>query len=148
MTPVPPCAAPSTSYDAAIAAYYTVISIVIVYHLFALQSWLGALHSVVRECIAIERTTVMGDVRRVDLVEELEQAQRAFPWSLVLVLGVAVGILGGLAIFSSTWASLPFLFWGTPTIVLWLVFVASTFSSLMDGWRSKRKTRKLLMGGR
>jgi len=32
-------AAASSAYDAVISAYYTVISIVIVYHLFAVQSW-------------------------------------------------------------------------------------------------------------
>jgi len=139
-------AAASSAYDAVISAYYTVISIVIVYHLFAVQSWFDGVQTVVRDCISIERGSVFGDVKRHDAIDELEQVQKQFPWTQVAVLGIAIAMLGTLALIAASTASLPFLYWGTPTLVLWSVFVASSLASRLNGLHLYSQTKVLLLG--
>jgi protein-S-isoprenylcysteine O-methyltransferase Ste14 len=77
------------------------ISIVIVYHLFALQMWTERGHALLDESIQLSLTTAPGDVRRQDLTQRAAAWLKQYPWPQVVVLGVAVLGMCALGFFAS-----------------------------------------------
>lgn len=133
--------------DGVVGLYFSAISIIIVYHLFALQSWLAAVDAEQRVAADVERRTVVGDVERDDVLDEIAELRSGFPIIHVTSLGFAVAALSALAIAASVEADLPFLYGGTPTIVMLVVFAGSTAACRTRGRRKLDQMRDLLVPG-
>ena len=158
-TPVPPVisatASPEQSqaatriaepaaYDAVVGSYLAAISIVIVYHMFALQTWLESVTRAVDEAALVERDSAPEDLSRADASSRLSRVEADFPVVQLLIVGSAIFVLDTMAIVAATHGSLAFWFWGMPIFVLLLVFVASTLATRVRGRRMLDEARKLL----
>jgi hypothetical protein len=142
----PPTDQPLLS-DGVVGLYFTAISVIIVYHLFALQTWLNSADSLRRVASEVERRTVTGDVEREDVLHEIAGVKATFPWVQVLSLGIAICALCALALAASVEAELPFLYGGTPTLIMFGVFIGSTIACSVRGTQRLRELRELLAPG-
>lgn len=133
-----------SDYGDVVAAYLTAMSIIIVYHLFALQTWLESVARVTDEVAVVERETAPKDLRRADVEARLTRVRRDFPKVQMLIVGVAIAAISVLALFAARLAPLDFVFWASPTVVLALVFVASTIATWIRGEQLVADARKLL----
>jgi hypothetical protein len=132
------------SYSTVLGLYYSALSVVIVYHLFALQTWLQLVQGLGREAVAVERSYALHSLERRDLVGELEQSRRDFPLAQLLILGIAIGTLAALVLVAAARSSLPFIFSGLPTIVLLFLFSGSSVAAWIRGSRWVRAAIDLL----
>ena len=136
--------ASSGDYDTVVGAYLSALSILIVYHMFALQTWLESVGRASDDATTVESKSAPGDLERSDAGARLSGVERDFPLVQLLVVGVAVAVVGALALYAATKSSLAFIFWGTPPIALLLVFVASTAATWFRGRKILRGARRLL----
>lgn len=104
------------------------ISIIIVYHLYALQSWTERGHDMLDGAIQLSLSTGPGSLQREDLGNRAQTWFRQFPWWLVGVLGLAVigmcalGVIAASSVTSRTsWVLV-----AGPLVVLALVYSLST----------------------
>lgn len=134
----------TTLPDSVVGLYFTAVSVIIVYHLFALQTWSTTVESLGRVAAEVERRTVAEDVERRDLVDELNEARANYPYLQVVILGLSVSALSALALSASIESGLPFLYGGTPTVIMFAVFVGSTVASFVQGRRRLTALRRLL----
>jgi hypothetical protein len=112
------------------------ISIIVVYHLFSIQTWLQAALTLESEIEAVRVATVGGDLERVDARRRSELHRRRFPWISVIVLGAAVIFLGWLACSAGkALKDVPLRYTWGPVIVLFLTFVAATIATWIQGAR-------------
>jgi hypothetical protein len=104
------------------------ISIIIVYHLFALQTWTERGHGLLDESIQLSLNTAPGDIRREDLIRRGRAWLKQYPWSQVFVLGAAVLGMCGLGLYASSHIT-DFSSWLVvtgPLLVLVLVYALAT----------------------
>ena len=112
------------------------ISIIVVYHLFSIQTWLQAALSLESEIEAVRSATVVGDLERLDARRRSKLHIRRFPWVTVVVLGSAVI---GLAVLA--WCAgralpgVPLRYTGGPVIVLLTTFGVATLGTWTQGYR-------------
>jgi hypothetical protein len=112
------------------------ISIIVVYHLFSIQTWLQAALAIESEIEAVRLRTIAGDLERADARMRAELHRRRFPWASVVVLGAAVGILGLLAWSAGTaLEGVPLRYTRGPVIVLGGTFITATFAAWIQGRR-------------
>lgn len=128
-----------------LGVYFTVASIIIVYHLFSLQAWSQVAVQLDAEANAIDTATAMGDFLRARAKSRCSAHRAGFPWSQVAVLGVAVGGLGTAAVVValdlqsiSRWLTI------SPVGVLGFVFVFATATTFADGSQRLRNAMRLL----
>lgn len=120
--------------DTFLGHYYAVLSIIIVYHLFSIQLWLERVATLESSAEELRMTTGVGDMARERMRTRLTAARSRFPWTQVVVIFLAVTALSYLAIkVALAIPTVPYFLSITPTIILWLVFVASTVSSWRQG---------------
>lgn len=124
------------------------ISIIIVYHLFALQTWTERGHELLNEAIGLSTTTSPDDLLRQDLIRRATTLFRQFPWSQVTALGVAVMGMCALGLYTarhvgdgSTWLMV-----AGPVLVLGLTYVLSTTLIWVQGRGVLEQTDKYLGG--
>lgn len=122
------------------------ISIIIVYHLFALQTWTERGHGILDGAIQLSLTSAPEDLQREDLRNRAGTWFKQFPWWQVGILGVAVlgmcalGLYaGGAAGSKSTW-----LLVAAPLLVLVLVYAASSVLVWTQGRSVLRQTHGYL----
>lgn len=112
------------------------ISIIVVYHLFSIQTWLQAALNLESEIEGVRRTTVIGDLERVDARRRSKLHMRRFPWVTVVVLG---GAVIGLALLA--WCAglalpgVPLRYTGGPVVVLLATFGVATLGAWTQGYR-------------
>ena len=110
----------------------------------ALQTWLQLIQSLAREAVVVEREYQIDDLRRTDLGRDIERCSRDFPWYVLIILGSGVGVLSLLSLVAAARSSIPFLFSGTPTLVMLLIFVGSSYAARFRGRRWTREALELL----
>jgi hypothetical protein len=112
------------------------ISIIVVYHLFSIQTWLQAALSLESEVEAVRSDTVAGDLERVDATKRTKLHMRRFPWVTVVVLGGAVAGLGLLAWCAGrALPGVPLRYTGGPVVVLLATFAIATVGTWVQGYR-------------
>ncbi len=65
------------------------ISVIIVYHLFAIQSWTERVESLRDEAVRLSLRSLPGDVTRRDAEQRARRLRHDFPWGQILLIGVA-----------------------------------------------------------
>lgn len=117
------------------------ISIIIVYHLFALQTWTERGQALLDEAIRLSTTTTVEDLLREDLVRRVEGQFRQFPWAQVVALGAAVLGMCALGLYTanevpagSTWLMV-----AGPILVLGITYVLSTSLVWKQGHRARKE---------
>jgi hypothetical protein len=131
-------------YDGYMASGLTAASVIIVYHLFALQTWLERVERVNEEAIVVEREAGPKDVRRSDIDQRLRRVVKEFPIVQLGIVATAVFVICALSLIAATRGTLPLLFSATPIVALVLVLVASTFATWLRGRRIVCEARTLL----
>jgi hypothetical protein len=117
-----------------LGVYYTVASIIIIYHLSTLQVWLQRADDLDREAAAAGLTTAAGDFARDQLKRRCEDHGRKFPWLQIVVLGVAIAALSWLAIDAATQIQgISKRYSIGPTVVLAGTFVLMTAGAKVQG---------------
>ena len=112
------------------------VSVIIVYHLFAIQAWSTRADLLLDEAVRLSFTTAPGDIRREDVLRRCNELRARFPWRQVILLGAAVAVMAvagiGAGVFvkdervALTMAALPL---GT----LVIVYLASTVIAWRQG---------------
>jgi hypothetical protein len=125
------------------------ISIIIVYHLFALQTWTQRGHELLDEAIQLSLVSTPEDLRREDLIRRARSLFEHFPRGQVTTLGVAVlgmSILGIMTIrYVATlrdWTMI-----AGPLIILSLTYMLSTVLIWLQGRRVLAETSMYLGKG-
>ncbi|HTQ69650.1 MAG TPA: hypothetical protein VMI13_13260 [Solirubrobacteraceae bacterium] len=119
-----------------LGVYYTVASIIIIYHLSSLQWWLNRADELEREARGMRLVTASGDLSRTEHVTVCNEHKRRFPWLQILVLGVAIGILSWLALDAAGEIhGIPHRYSVIPTVVLAATFVLVTVGTFFQGGR-------------
>lgn len=117
-----------------IGLYFSVASIIVVYHLFLLQTWLQRVVELESQTSDVEMNTGVGDFARERVRRRCADHLRLFPWMQVGLLAVAIGILaslgGRLAIQID---DVPLIYSLSPIVVLVGVFVSATGITWLDG---------------
>lgn len=104
------------------------ISVIIVYHLFAIQSWSGRVESLRDEAVRLSLRSMPGDVSRRDAEQRARRLRRDFPWGQILLIGAAFLALATTSAYvAATSTGVPVLVTTTvPMSVLLAVYGAST----------------------
>jgi hypothetical protein len=125
--------------------YFILASIIIVYHLFALQAWLDEAARLESAAVDMETSTAIGDYSRNRLRQRCLQHRRRFPWLQVIMLMSAIGVIAALAVQTALALSgVPWRLSITPTAVLVLVFVVATVGTGVEGFRRLGRAAKRL----
>jgi hypothetical protein len=115
-------------------AELSAISIIVVYHLFSIQTWLQAAITIETEIEALRGNSLPGDLSRAEGRARALSHLNRFPWLTVTVLGIALGLLGILAIVAG--ASLDRvkpIFTAGPVVILLSTVAAATWASFIQG---------------
>jgi hypothetical protein len=122
-----------------LGVYYTVASIIIIYHLSSLQMWLQRADDLDREASSASLTTAAGDFVREQLKRRCQDHYRKFPWLQIVVLGIAIGTLSWLAIDAGEQIrGIPQRYSLVPTIVLAGTFAVMTVGAIIQGGQRLR----------
>jgi hypothetical protein len=122
-----------------LGVYYTVASIIIIYHLTSLQAWLQRADDLDRDAAAAGLVTAVGDFARDQLKRRCEDHIRRFPWMQIVVLGIAIAALSWLAIDAATHIKgISKRYSIGPTVVLAGTFVVMTAGAKVQGSRRLR----------
>jgi hypothetical protein len=123
--------------------YYTAISVIIVYHLLLLQHWLDRVGDVDAAADEIRRTTSSNDLARDQLRQRCKRMLSSFPVGQILVVFVAFTTLCVLAVLVATnLDAVRYRYSMAPTVVMWLVYVAASITTWLQG----RKVLGLAIG--
>lgn len=122
------------------------ISIIIVYHLYALQTWTERGHAMLDGAIQLSLSTGPEDLQREDLSNRAHTWFRQFPWWLIGVLGLAVvGMCAlGVVAASSVTSRTSWVLVAGPLAVLALVYALSTGLIWRQGKTVLNQTRGYL----
>ncbi len=127
--------------DSLLGNYYTVISIIIVYHLFSIQQWLDRVTQLESEAEEVRRTTAVNDIGRERLKARLSNMSKKFPWfQISLLLFALTAILYLSILVAYKLPQIPSIYSIGPTVILWLVFVAATGGTWRQGKEIIKKT--------
>ena len=143
-------AATGSSSDAIalLAGVYTSISIIVVFHMFALQLWLQDTQEIGRLAWDTDQRATAHSLERTDLLERVKIQRSAFPTVQLLLLGGAMVALCGLSIMLAFRAhTLPLYFTIGPTVVLLFVFVSVTVAIRTRGLMVLRDAGSQLQSG-
>lgn len=121
--------------SAVYGALISSVSIVIVYHSFALQSWLQRVDALHELAVDLSLTVRTDDLARDVARARSKELGLRFPWVQVVILGMATSVLlgsaGVMAICIrdqvSIWAS------GAPVVLLLLIYCGSTIATSRQG---------------
>jgi len=110
------------------------VSVIIVYHLFVIQSWSARAELLLDEAVRLSSTTAPGDIRRSDLLRRCDELRHRFPWRQVVLLGLAVVamVVAGLAAVAGLDAGRWFVS-ALPLMTLAVVYPVSTLMALRQG---------------
>jgi hypothetical protein len=124
---------------------YSALSVITVYHLFALQMWLGRTIDISAEGYAVEAETTVGAMRRAFIKQRCRGIKRQFPWIQVVLLLAAMTAISWLAASATNQLS------GTtqrnmlaPMAVLDSVMTISTIATWLRGMQVIRAVERIL----
>lgn len=114
------------------------ISIIIVYHMFALQTWTERSESLLEQAIHLSLTTMPDDLQRETLRQRASHHHARFPWGQVIILGMCVGAMAGLgAVAARNTVNVCLgLLLCAPLAILIAVYLASTLNVFRNGNRA------------
>lgn len=121
------------------------ISVIIVYHLFALQSWAEKSDALVDHASDVSLSSAPESMLRAAALGRVAEASKRFPWGQVILLGVGVATMAftgaSVAVMS---CGLPWIVATLPLVVLCIIFVASTFLTWRRGSRALQEAQEYL----
>lgn len=79
------------------AAQLAAMSVIVVYHLFVIQTWVQITFALESEMSALKRASLPGDFDREEALQRIKQQLKHYPWFTVIILACAVTGLGVLA---------------------------------------------------
>lgn len=132
------CASSSGVDTGLLGSFYTALSVIIVYHLFALQQWQQDVTTAESAC-NLAKSTAVGDMARQRAITQCELIEKRFPWVQIVILGLAVASLTVVAVVAALELEHPSpVFTVLPTATLALVFVSATAATRVLGARRLR----------
>lgn len=132
--------------DAAIdlmSANYTVVGLVLIYHLFALQHWLTRVEDSSDHAISEYSSKAQNSIEIAYLRDRCAHHRQNFPLADVLILGALICVLAGLSYVASCYArtKAPQFLTLAPVVVM---FVAYFAGSILAWRRGERKIQEVL----
>lgn len=120
--------------DSVLSGYISAISVVIVYHLFSMQSWLDAVTGQANEAEQVKATTDTSHPSRRRVERRLTQLVKRFPLMQVAILTAAMAALTALTVIGAPELDdVRPLFTVGPAAILDLLFVAVTAATWLRG---------------
>ena len=130
----PPSGPPQSDLVAVLGALFSAASILIVFQMFALQSWYSRTQSLDDASFDLDQRTVVGAIERVTLIHRIRSHRRAFPWIQLGGLGFGVLALLTLASFLATSVTeLAWYFTLGPVVILGATFLGINVAVMWGG---------------
>jgi hypothetical protein len=145
-TPAPTQPPPlDANYLTLLGSLYTCLSVIVVFQMFALQVWLQDAQELARVAWETDRQVTARSLERRAVLERIANQRQAFPSTQVIFLGGALIAICILAlILATSIQSLNFLFTGSPTMILLVVFAGTTLTIWRKGVGILEKARRQL----
>jgi len=125
------------------AANYTVVGLILIYHLFAIQHWLGRLEDVTDDATSKVESQALTDVEATYLRSRCEQRLNSYPLVDVIILGLLILCLSYAALVESRYALTKAPQWLTLTPVA-AMLAAYIAGSVLAWARGRGKVREVL----
>ncbi|MEU5596412.1 hypothetical protein [Streptomyces sp. NPDC020298] len=120
-----------------IGSLYGAASIIIVFQMFALQSWYDKAQSLDDASFDLDQRTVVGSLERVALIQRMRSHNRSFPWIQLGSFSAAIVTMLGLAgVLSTKVHELSWVFTGGPAVILLAMFVGVICATRTRGKRA------------
>ncbi|MFD6637289.1 hypothetical protein ACFWDN_15925 [Micromonospora chalcea] len=121
------------------------ISVIIVYHMFALQSWFSRVEAGRTESTRLSLSTTPDDMERENMRLQLDALARSFPWVQVATLGIAVISMAIVGVSVAMRAhGVPVIAAIFPLCALAGVYLLSSCVTYLKGLRSLSESRRYL----
>jgi hypothetical protein len=125
------------------AAQLAAMSVIVVYHLFVIQTWVQIAFGLESEMEALKRTSLPGDLDREEAVWRVTQHLKRYPWFTVVVLICVVSGLGALAILIGVHLpGVSALFTVTPACLLDGTIIVATAGGWLQGRNALARARR------
>ena len=126
-----------------IGAYIATCSILAIYHLFAVQSWIQRCEAANSAAATVIATTMSNDLSRLRARMECEAVFRSYPWLQLIVVICSLGYISVLAqSIANDIKGLSAAYTVGPIYTLDAVVLFATIAST---WRFSRATRKIIL---
>jgi len=125
-----------------LAAYISIVSILAVYHMFALQSWVESCGTAEATADVVIATTTSDDLARLRSKASCEAALRRYPWSQIFGVLTVLALISALGIsVALDVRTISFLYTGGPVCAVLAIVVFATVAST---WRTRRSIHRVL----
>jgi hypothetical protein len=125
--------------ESLLANYYTATSVIIVYHLLSLEYWLSSVSESAENANEVSESTTSGDITRHAARSRCTASLRRFPYVQIILLFLAVGAMGALAIdVSRQLTSYRLIYTAGPAFILVGVFIVATIATYVRGHAAAR----------
>ncbi len=128
----------------AVAFVLTAISILVVYHLFAMELWMSAVGSAVQEVREVAARPRLSEFDRAESLALLKQTNWRFPAVQTTLLLCAVAGLTYINLAAAARVNVAKLFTVGPTLILDGVIFLATVGAVVSGTVRIRRARKLV----
>jgi hypothetical protein len=119
------------------------VSVIIVFHMFAIQSWFTRVDAARSDAVRLSLTTGPDDMERENMRLQLNALSSSFPWIQVAILGFAVGSMAvaGTVVAQRAAHGFPVVAAIFPLLALVAVFVTSSVVTYRKGIGMVRNAR-------
>ena len=109
----------------------TAISVLVVYHMFSLQSWLASVTESIHVAERMAEREVISDFERREVQGALRRARWSFPIFQTAVLFAAIGALAYVNLLAARQIAVAYTFTVLPTLLLCAVIILATAGALL-----------------
>jgi VIT1/CCC1 family predicted Fe2+/Mn2+ transporter len=128
------------------AANYTVVGLVLIYHLFAIQHWLGRVEEAADHAISEYSVRPQGTIEIAYMRSRCNQNLKSFPLADVIILGALILALAVFSYIASCHAmtKAPQFLTLAPVVVMLLAFIIGSVLAWRRGAKKIREALKVL----